>query len=1121
MKHVGIMLGLIACVAAGPMGAPAQDNSAGGSSGLLQGIPTANLEQADAKAASLLGGGGAAVREMARLLPLNPQDEATSARYLLDSAVLHVNKPGNEAKKKVLLEGLAAEIGQTTDTQSSALLIDFLFRIDKAAAIPTVAKYVAHKELSERAVRALLNTGDKAVVAPLLKHLPKARGTVRTAIIYGMADLDAKEAAGSLTTLAKDKDPETRKAATYALAALGAPQAEAALAAAVKESTAPLAHGRALSWQVLYSDRIAQAGQKDKAVDILQKLLNETPEDQAHVQVKALSTLVDLQGSAALDTLIEMTSHSNSEVRNAALQLAQRLEDGDVIGKYTQVLDRSTSQSQAEILAMLGRRGDKAALETILKQLENSQPEVAAAAATAAYRLAGAEALPKLLPVVKSEDEPVLDAIRQALLQSKNEGLADQVETVLANASTKGKVMLLGVLADRQAREKKDLVMKEAHASERQVRTAAIKALESLAGPEDLTNLVPLLLNAKGEAERTAAQRTLAAVAKRHENAEERLKPLVEAYAGAELQNKEAILGTFAQLGGQQALELVSRETTGTQPEIQTAAIRALSDWTTTDALPKLLELTELPEENHHVLAMRGYIRLLDQDKMKPTQKAKAFEQALKIARRAEEKKQILTSLGDVRTTPALRAVVPYINQEDFKAEASLAATKIVLPRGRRDDGVRDAEGVAALLRAIPNLQEAAMKKRAEKFVYEVNYEIETTQPTPDEEGFVSLFNGTDLTGWTGSTDGYEVQEGAIVCIPKKGGNLYTQRQFDNFVLRFEFKLTPGANNGLGIRAPLQGDAAFEAMELQILDNTGHKNLKPWQLHGSIYGVAEAKDGALKPAGEWNVQEVTARDGNISVVLNGTKIVEANVWEIPVDKTLDGRPHPGLHRKEGHIGFLGHGSRIDVKNIRIKELINEAPEGFTALFNGKDLSGWKGLVENPIKRKAMSTEELAKAQAAADELLKKHWKVVNGVLVFDGDGSHACTTKDYSDFEMLVDWKIGPNGDSGIYLRGSPQVQIWDPANWPVGSGGLYNNQKNTSSPLVTADSPIGQWNRFRIKMVGENVTVHLNDKLVVDNTPLENYWDRKQPIFPIEQIELQSHGSPAYFRNIFIRELK
>ncbi len=186
------------------------------------------------------------------------------------------------------------------------------------------------------------------------------------------------------------------------------------------------------------------------------------------------------------------------------------------------------------------------------------------------------------------------------------------------------------------------------------------------------------------------------------------------------------------------------------------------------------------------------------------------------------------------------------------------------------------------------------------------------------------------------------------------------------------------------------------------------------------------------------------------------------------------------------------------------------------------LHEWKGLVADPPKRAKMTTEDLAKAQADADKRMNEHWHVerevdAEAVLHFDGKGDNLCTVLEYGDFEMTVDWKIPPGGDSGIYLRGSPQVQIWDN---PIGSGGLYNNQKNASKPLAVADKPVGEWNTFRIRMVGEKVTVWLNGVLVVNETVLENYWERDKPIYPRGSIELQNHGGELWFRRISIRAL-
>jgi Domain of Unknown Function (DUF1080) len=212
--------------------------------------------------------------------------------------------------------------------------------------------------------------------------------------------------------------------------------------------------------------------------------------------------------------------------------------------------------------------------------------------------------------------------------------------------------------------------------------------------------------------------------------------------------------------------------------------------------------------------------------------------------------------------------------------------------------------------------------------------------------------------------------------------------------------------------------------------------------------------------------------------------------------------------------------RIDVQTY-----LEQLPftEGYKSLFNGKDLSGWQGLVENPIARAKMTKEQLAVKQTAADAKVSGSWSVKDGILCFTGTGENLCTKRSFGDFELLMDFRIPKNGDSGIYLRGSPQVQIWDPARSDagasLGSGGLYNNTVNRD-PLKLADNPVGDWNTFRITMIGERVTVYLNGILVVDNIVMENYWDRKIPIFPNGPIELQTHGTELMFRNVYVKEL-
>ena len=459
--------------------------------------------------------------------------------------------------------------------------------------------------------------------------------------------------------------------------------------------------------------------------------------------------------------------------------------------------------------------------------------------------------------------------------------------------------------------------------------------------------------------------------------------------------------------------------------------------------------------------------------------------------------------------------------------------------------------------------------------------------PDSVNEGFVSLFNGVDLEGWTGSTATYGVdpkEPGVLQCFPDRqnggsGGNLCTVKEYRNFILRFEFMMPTNGNNGLGIRMQdVNKDAAYYGMcELQLLDDGGSQyydaaakkdKLHPYQYTGSVYGVVPCRrdnfgkqlgwkeksfaggGSYARVPGMWNFEEVKVVGSEIEVYLNGYLITKADVSKFRGDgDTPDKRQHPGLHNAKGRIGWLGHGHNVKWKNIRIKELPDDAkmgdvcpcqsmkaPCGFKTYFNGcpKQLAAnWKGVTteekfDNPIVRQAADPAKRATMQKIADLAMASHWSVRNGNLYFDGfKGGYSLATKqDYSDFEMWADWRImSITGDSGLYLRGAPQVPIWDAHNqWHIGSGGLYNNQTaktgNLSKALKIADRQVGDWNRFHVIMRGEKVSVWLNGELVVDNVTLENYWDRSKPIFPKEQIELQCHGDPTEWRNIFIKEL-
>lgn len=378
-----------------------------------------------------------------------------------------------------------------------------------------------------------------------------------------------------------------------------------------------------------------------------------------------------------------------------------------------------------------------------------------------------------------------------------------------------------------------------------------------------------------------------------------------------------------------------------------------------------------------------------------------------------------------------------------------------------------------------------------------------------------------DETEW--QRDGnptYTIEQGVLIFDGGGRGRLMSRRIYRDFELQVEFRVSAGANNGIALRAPIGFQASRYGMEIQILDDRAHSPNDPKSLCGAIYGVYPARKRAVKPPGEWNTLRIRCVGRRVQVTLNGERVVDADLNAVRDPDVL--RERPGFLRESGHIGFIQHNGRVEYRRLRLRELPqacppNQPPDGFTALFNGRDLTGWQSWYADPPEIARLSDAERQQAQRRANAEYLQHWRVENGELVFDGKGVHLVTEHAYGDFELWLDWKIEPGGDSGVYLRDTPQVQIWD---HPDGSGGLFNNERHRNRPTTKADHPPGEWNRFRILMVGDRVSVWLNETLVVHDTPLENYWDRNAPLPRTGRIWLQAHGTPLRFRNIFIRPL-
>ncbi|MEN9684548.1 MAG: hypothetical protein RLZZ28_334 [Bacteroidota bacterium] len=329
--------------------------------------------------------------------------------------------------------------------------------------------------------------------------------------------------------------------------------------------------------------------------------------------------------------------------------------------------------------------------------------------------------------------------------------------------------------------------------------------------------------------------------------------------------------------------------------------------------------------------------KMLDQDslQLKATYAMSAYVDA--AATNPATKKQVSIQLADAlsntKTWYAQNFLITRMNLAGDDACIKILAQKLndetlVGPASRALAAIKTTAAVAALQKALPKAS-ATAKPQIQAAIDYTNYGlpdllIAKLTASEEKEGFKMLFDGSNLDSWIGNKAGYELKEGSIVVNPKSGGggNLYTKETYADFIYRFEFQLTAGANNGIGIRTPTEGDAAYMGMEIQVLDNEAekYKNLQAYQYHGSVYGVIPARRGFLKATGEWNQEEIIAMGNKIKVILNGEVILEGDIKEAAAGGTMDHKEHPGLFNKKGHIGFLGHGDVVKFRRVRIKEI---------------------------------------------------------------------------------------------------------------------------------------------------------------------------------------------------------
>ena len=888
-------------------------------SAILARFPAETPARKDALCAELLTLGPGAVADVcARVLPPGKGDDSR-ARFAVNGLSVHVTRPGAEAERALFARALLDSLARAQDATVAAFFLSQVQLVGKQESIRPLERYLVDETLAGPATAALLAIGGPQGTRAMVKALDKAPGTARLALVQALGEARSPEAVKKILPLAESADEGLRQAALFALANIGDPAAGEVLSRSrVAASYRERAAGPAL--YLLYARRLVESGRRAEGLQAARAVLESyrQPAESQHASA-ALALVVSTVGAQALPDLLAAAGSPDRAFRGSALTLAERVPGSEATLRWVEKAGTAPPDVRADIVALLGQRGDAAALPFVRESLRSPDEVVRLAAIPAATRLGGPSVLPDLLPLLGSAGAAESAALKAALVGYPAALVVPEAARLVDATPLPAKAALVEVLGEKGARGEIERVYRLTEDADPVLRDASLRALAQLAGEADLPRLVAMLEKATETDTIVRLREAITAAALRNPDPERRGESLLALLETTTPAGKVEILKVLPRIGGSGPLRAAAAGAASPDPAVQSAAAGALSRWPDPAAAEELLRLAATTSSKDLFrTAVQGHARLVARSSLPVAKKMAALEQALALPGDDADKRAVLTGLAGVREPESLR----------------------LLARCLERPGLRDAAASALVDLA--------------------------SRQSPEER-------------W------------------------------------------------------LSGHEAYSALR-------------------------RAEAALATPAARQRADRV------------------------------------------------------------IRDRLRQG--GFVPLFDGRSLEGWKGLVADPPKRAKMTPPERTSAQAAADETMRAHWSVVDGVLVFDGKGESLCTTADYGDFEILADWKIEKGGDSGFYLRGAPQVQIWDAEANPAGSGGLFNNEKGPKDPLEKADRPVGEWNAFRILMIGERVTVYLNDKRVVDNTVLENYWGRGKPINQTGQIELQAHGNPLWFRNLFIREI-
>ena len=926
MKKLFIILALAALL---PWSVAAQDARMRTSETIiadgLNQLPASEKKTFDTVMGELVSTGAEGIAQIAGMLVPAGEGKNAIVEYALNGVVAYATTPGKDAEKAVVRQGLKQALEACTDNPNKAFLLTLLRNCGEAEDASTFVKYLNDEYLSEWAISGLTSIDG---TEEILLDLMKKGAAPKVALAHAAGIKKMASAEPILMAWLKNADVPTARAIYQSLAQCGTSLSLPVLGKAAKKVVYAWEETDATAAYLRLMKKLVAEGQAKSAVVAAKALLKDT--DKSHVRGAALDIVVSVDGKKALPYLIAALKNDNRDYRVNALRLSESIADEAWYATLAKTLKGKADASvKADILNWLGTNHVTSQVDEVVAQMNASDEEVALAAIGAAGKIGGESALSALIAQLGGAHSP---AAEKALLAFNGKVDAG----ILKALDSEKKVLLpaMRIASARSMEEGAEKVFGLLASSDAEISGAAYQALAGVVEPSHFNQLSALL--EKGQ--------QVPAIQKAMKNA---LLPLSKADQLANIQshmgksaNASLYYPVLAQVGTSEAIAEIRK---GYEGNYKQAAYEALLTIDNAEMIPVLFEMAQADKTNAQTLLNR-YTDLVNKSSQTPIQKFQSYSKALELASDVKLQNRLLSLLGGTHTYQALLVAAPYMDNQPTSESAASAVRTIVSKNIETLGGEQirqmlnkaitcfEAVGDADAGYAIDDIK--AMLEKLPEVETSPKFELSAEEA---KEGFEVLFDGEDMSKWIGNTIDYVPMNGAI-CVSAKygnGGNLYTQKEYSDFIFRFEFCfMKEGVNNGVGIRTPMGVDAAYEGMEIQILDHDApiYKNLREYQVHGSVYGIIPAKRIKSPKLGTWNTEEIWVKGDRIKVTVNGEVILDGNIRKAckghNVSKdgsktnpyTVDKKNHPGLFNKSGHIGFLGHGEGLKLRNVRIKDL---------------------------------------------------------------------------------------------------------------------------------------------------------------------------------------------------------